>query len=548
MMANLRKNFLNGSKTFNSIGQAAFLICVMGLASRFLGLIRDRILAAKFGAGNELDVYYAAFKIPDLIFNLLVLGALSAAFVPVFTSLISLEKKKRAWELVNNIFSVALLALGGVALIIFIFAPYLVKLITFGYDPEKQALVVELTRIMLLSPILLGFSGVLGGVLNSFKKFFFYSLAPIFYNTGIIVGALFFTEIWWIHGLAWGVVLGALLHLLIQLPEVIRCGFKFQWSFDLKNKDFRRVIKLMIPRSMGLAVTQINFLVVTVLASTLAAGSLAIFNLANNIQSVPLGMIGISFAVAAFPTLSAYWSRGRQKDFILNFSKTFRQIAFFIIPFSVVFIVLRAQIVRVVLGSGKFDWEDTILTFQALGIFSLSLFAQCLIPLLARAFYAIQNTKVPFFTGLFSEAVNIALALILINYLQDSKIIGLVWAFSISTIINMFLLLFILKRKLGNLNEEKIVSTVWRVLIAALAMAVVMQISKYYISFVVDMDKFVGVFIQLTGSLLAGTGIFLLLGKALKIKELKTITDILKKKKTAPKVSVDEDRDEVSGI
>lgn len=548
MIASLKKGFLNGNKTFNSIGKAALLICIMGLASRFLGLIRDRILASKFGAGNELDIYYAAFKIPDLIFNLLVLGALSAAFVPVFTSLISTDNKKRAWKLVNDIFSVGLIVLSGVALILFIFAPFLVKLITFGFDSEKQLLTTELTRIMLLSPIILGFSGILGGVLNSFKKFFFYSLAPIMYNIGIIIGAVFFVEFWWIYGLAVGVILGAVLHLLIQLPAVIKCGFRFKPAIDFKNKDFRKVIRLMVPRTMGLAVTQINFLIVTILASTLAAGSLAIFNLANNIQSVPLGMIGVSFAVAAFPTLSAYWSRNKKREFTLNFSKTFRQISFFIIPFSVTFIVLRAQIVRVVLGSGKFDWEDTILTFQALGIFSLSLFAQCLIPLLARTFYAIQNTKIPFFTGLFSEAINVGLALFLINYLQDFKITALVWSFSISTIINMLLLLFILKKKLGWLDEDKIIKTIWKVVFATIFMAIAMQISKYYISFIVDMDKFLGVFVQLAGTLLIGIGIFLLIGKIVKLEELKMLTDIIRKKKGVTKISIDEDRDEVSGI
>jgi putative peptidoglycan lipid II flippase len=384
--------FRNGEKSITSITGAAFVIAVMGLASRFLGLVRDRILASKFGAGDELDIYYAAFKIPDLVFNLLILGALSAAFVPLFTSLISKDEKKKAWNMVDKIFTLMVLVLALVTIVLFFLTPWLTSLITFGFNPEKQESVAVLTRIMLISPVLMGVSGLLGGILNSFKKFFFYSLAPIFYNIGIIIGVLFFTEYFGIRGLAWGVVFGAFLHLVVQLPENFRCGFRFKLNFDFKDKHLLQMIKLMVPRTMGLAVTQINFLIITILASTLSAGSLAIFNLANNIQSVPLGLFGISFATAAFPTLSAYGAQNKKEEFIKSFSRTFRNIMFFTVPLSITFIVLRAQIVRVVLGAGKFDWEDTIMTFQALGIFSLSLFAQSLIPLLARAFYSIHNT------------------------------------------------------------------------------------------------------------------------------------------------------------
>jgi putative peptidoglycan lipid II flippase len=296
---------------------------------------------------------------------------------------------------------------------------------------------------------------------------------------------------------------------------------------------------------MGLAVAQINFLVVTVLASTLNAGSLAIFNLANNIQSVPLGLFGISFAVAAFPTLASSWSTNNKKDFIHHFSKTFNNIIFFIIPFSAVFIVLRAQIVRIILGAGKFDWEDTILTFQALGIFSLSLFAQSIIPLLARTFYAIHDTKTPFFVGIFSEAANLLLALTLI---KSYGILGLVWAFSISTVLNMFLLLIILRHKVGKLQEERIISSAWKIIIATLIMSTGMQITKYEISYIIDMRTFLGVFIQMGTSLLVGGLIFWVVGKLLKIKEFDEFICLVKKKTLGLRTLSEDKRDEVGGI
>jgi putative peptidoglycan lipid II flippase len=539
MIKKITNYFMKGEKSSKSILNATFLVASLGLASRFLGLIRDRILASKFGAGDTLDVYYAAFKIPDLIFNLLILGALSAAFIPVFTSLISNKKKKEAWSLVNKFISLAGIVLVFVIIVLYFLAPNIIGLIAFGFGQEKQIAVTSLTKIMLFSPLLLGFSSILGGILNSHKKFFFYSLAPVFYNIGIIIGAVFFVEMFGISGLGYGVVLGALLHLLIQIPEVVRCGLKFKPDFKFKDENLKKVLTLMISRTMGLAVVQVNFLIVTILASTLESGSLAIFSLANNIQSVPLGLIGVSFAIVAFPTLSCCWAQNKKKEFVNNFSDVFEKIVFFIIPVSIIFITLRAQLVRIILGSGQFDWHDTILTFQALGIFSLSLFAQTLIPLLTRAFYAIHNTKTPFFIGLFSEGINLALALLLI---QKYQIVGLVWAFSIATIVNMFLLLIVLRKKIGNLNEKSIIQKTWKVMSASIAMVIGIQTTKYLVAFVLERFSFnilnysismytlAGILIQTLVSLLAGFILFYLASKLLKIEELDYFINLLRRK------------------
>ncbi len=431
------------------------------------------------------------------------------------------------------------LALFLVVTLLFFFTPTIVSLIAFGFSEEKQMAVIGLTRVMLISPLLLGLSSILGGILNSHKKFFFYSLAPIFYNIGIIIGVVFFVEMFGIAGLGYGVILGALMHLLVQIPEVIRCGLKFKPDFNFKDSNLKKVVILMIPRTMGLAVVQINFLVVTILASTLESGSLAIFSLANNIQSVPLGLFGVSFAIVAFPTLSCSWAQNRKKEFVDNFSTVFEKIVFFIIPTSIIFITLRAQLVRIILGSGRFDWHDTILTFQALGVFSLSLFAQTLIPLLTRSFYAVHNTKTPFFIGIFSEAINLFLALVLI---QKYEIIGLVWAFSIATIVNMFLLLIVLRKKVGNLNEKSIIQKTWRVVSASVAMVIGIQTTKYLIAFsletfnfnvfgqVINMYTLIGVLIQTTLSLIAGSALFYLASRILKIEELDYFINFLKRK------------------
>ncbi len=486
------------SSKINSITIAALLVAFSSLISRFLGIFRDRILAGEFGAGDILDVYYAAFRIPDLIFNLLVLGALSAGFIPILSSLIKknsfkkdYEANKEAWDFTNNLLNIL-----GIFLLFFsalgiIFAPSLMKLIAPGFSLEKQKLAADLTRIMFLSPLFLGVSSVLGGILQSFKRFFIYSLAPIMYNIGIIFGALYFVPIWGIYGLAWGVVMGAFLHMAIQVPMAFKLGFRYKFKLNFRDKNIRELGLMMIPRTMSLAISQINLLVITIIASTLTIGSLAIFNFANNLQSFPVGIFGISFAIAAFPTLSSV--ANNRKELIYNFSQTVRHILFFVVPATVLLITLRAQIIRVILGVGKFDWQDTVLTIDTLGFFAISLFAQSLIPLLIRVFYARHNSKTPFFIGLISAVFNIFLSL----WLSDKMgVAGLALAFSLSNIINFFLLWLVLFIELKSLDSLKILFSTIKFSSAAVACGVTVQIMKLLIWPYIDMTKFWGVFTQ----------------------------------------------------
>jgi len=314
----------------SQVGRNAIIIAAASLASRFLGLFRDRVLASEFGAGHILDSYYAAFRIPDLIFNLLILGALSAALIPVFSSIL-FKDEKRAWQVLNNFLNIVLVFLIGTLFIIFVGAPLFVKIITPGFSGEQLTNTILLTRIMLLSPLLFAFSSVIGGVLNSFGRFFVYSLAPILYNLGIICGALYLVPIWGLSGLAWGVVFGAMAHLLVQLPTFIRVGFRPMKIFNLKDPDFRRMIYLMLPVTLGLAATQINFLIDNIIGSTLQEGSIAVFNLANNIAGFPVGLVGISFAVSCFPLLSYAYNHQKHKVFSDSFTKTFNLIVYLMI-------------------------------------------------------------------------------------------------------------------------------------------------------------------------------------------------------------------------
>lgn len=547
MIKKLFNNKILNSKPSSSVVGAAFVITTAGLASRALGLVRDRFLAGTFGAGDTLDIYYAAFRIPDLIYNLLILGALSAAFIPVFTALISHDKNEEAWEMANGIMNLAIFFIIVLSLVLGFLAPMLMKFITPGFSPEKIARTAVFTRIMFLSPLLLGMSGIFGGILTSFKRFLVYSIAPLFYNIGIIFGVLVLVRFMGPIGLAWGVVLGALLHFLTQYVAARQLGYRHTWSFlsHFSNEEVRKVIRLMIPRTLGIALTQINLFVMTIFASTLAAGSLSIINFAQNLQGVPVGIFGSSFAIAVFPTLSAAWARKNYDEFINNFSQTFRQILFFVIPSTVFILLLRAQLVRVILGYGKFDWTDTVLTFEALGIFSLSLFAQCLIPLLARAFYSMHDTRTPFYIAIFSEAVNIITVISLIGRFE---ILGLAVAFSLSTVVQMFILLFVIRTRLETLDDKNILRSVAQVALASALAGAGIQGTKYLAGMFLNIDTFLGIFGQLSISFLVGGIVFILACQIIKIEEFINFKQSLTRRIFRAKKNIAEDFSDVSGI
>lgn len=512
--------FSLGSTPSATVGTAALLIAFAGIASRFLGFIRDRVLASSFGAGDVLDAYYTAFRLPDLVYGFLVLGALSAAFVPVFTELVTKEKREEAWQLTSGVLHTTLFSIGCFSLFGIIFAPFLTEILAPGFAPEKQEIVTDLTRIMLLSPLFLAASAVFGGVLVSFKQFAAYSFAPVFYNIGIIMGALFLAPALGASGLAWGVVIGSFLHVAVQYPALRRTGFRFEFGLRAawQNEQVRRVLTLMIPRSLGMAVNQVGLLVMTIFASTLVSGSLAAFTLANNIQSVPLGLFGIAFSLAAFPALALFAAQKSDRDFFRMFAETTRKILFFVVPLSIFIIIFRAQCVRVILGSGEFDWQDTITTFEVLKFLALSLFAQSLIPLFARAFFALQNTKTPLYIALVSEAVHIALIPLLLPYYEVE---GLAIAFSVGTIVNFALLYFFLRRQLSFWEDKLIVVPVMKILLASLLAGAVAQISKSVFALTTnELDTFIEVFLQLALGFTIGGGAYILFAYLLQVEEL----------------------------
>jgi len=515
---------------------AAFILAITALLSRVLGLVRDRLLAGKFGAGDELDIYFTAFRLPDLIYSIMIMGAISSALIPVFAQYFKKDEKD-AWQLIGGLISWCILILVVLSGILILFAPQIVSFIAPGFSDAKRDTTVALTRIMFLSPLLLGISSIFSGVLQYFRCFFIYSLAPIMYNLGIILGIIFFVPKIGLIGLAWGVVLGALLHFLIQFPSAIYSGFKFNGFLKL-HTGIGKIFKLTIPRTIGLAGAQINYVVITAIASSLAIGSIAVFNLANNLQYVPIGIIGISFSMAVFPRLAESSVEENKEKFSHDFSTVFNQILYLVLPITVIFFVLRAQIVRIVLGTGQFGWADTRITAAALGIFAISVFAQSLIPLISRAFYSLHNTRTPVSIGLISIGLNILMSfgfvwilnkqnifselfssIFKLEGIKNFAVLGLPLALSLSSIFNFIFLMKAFNKKIKEYNVKSILKSVFKIIISCILMGTIVYGLLHAFDLFFDTKTFIGLFLQTGISGLIGIGIYFVISLWFKLPE-----------------------------
>ncbi len=514
------------SRQAHTITGAAIILGAASFLSRIVGLLRDRLFTHYFGAGDILDAYYAAFRIPDFLFNLLLAGAITVGFVPIFLELWDKEKKV-AWQVTNNILCLLAVSLGIGSLIAFLFVPQLVHLITPGFTGEKFTLTVELTRIMLLSPIILGISGVVSGVLHALRQFALFAFAPLIYNLGIILGILFLVPIMGPKGLAWGVVLGACLHLLIQIPVLMGNGYRFTIMNQWYDKTVARIIRLVIPRTLGLAMLQVNFMIVDSFASSLSAGSIAIFYLAHNLYYVPIGLIGHSFSLAAFPIFSKYIVEGKPTELVYHFARVVRQVLFLIIPCMLLMIMLRAQIVRVALGSGKFNWANTILTADTLALLGISLAAHCIFLITARALFALHDVWSTFWTSVLGVFLTTLLGFI---GKEAFGIRGLAVALSFSIMMQCAVLWFILRRKIGTLGEQDIIYALAKMSIASAGMAFTVQWLKTPIAYFVDMTRLWGILSQ--GLLCGMVGFFVygLICYVLKLEEMELFKETFEKR------------------
>ena len=501
----------------NSIRGASLVLIITLTLSNILGLLRDHFLAAYIPT-SQLDIYFAAFRIPDLIFNFFILGAITSVFIPIFCDYIAGDNLKEGWRVTNILLNIAILVMIGFAILMFFLMPWAMHLVVPNFSPERIEKTVTLSRLLMLPPIFFAASYIISGVLNSFKRFVAYSLAPLIYNLSIIVGTLLFGSKIGILGVVYFVIAGAALHLLVQLPSAIKLGYKYQPFFDWRHPAVKRVFRLMIPRTIGMGVNQIMLLVYTAIASALATGSIAAFNFANNIQTMPTVVFGTSFATAVFPTLTTAIAEKNYKKYQFYFTRSVRTIAYLLIPFSVIFILLRAQIIRLILGAGQFEWSDTKATALTLGYFSLSLIAQGLIPLLTRAFFAHKDTKTPMYISIFTAIVSVILGYTLSNKMG---VAGLALAFTIGSYFNALILYIAMKKLQGFSFDTTIFISVLKIIISSVVMGLVIWFSNHQLVKVVDMQTFFGVLEQTLISSILGAAVYLGLTSLFKSEEIK---------------------------
>jgi putative peptidoglycan lipid II flippase len=502
------------NKRWQGMHEAAILLGVFSLVSQLIGLYRDRMLAHTIGPGPVLDIYYAAFRIPDFLYISIASLASITVLMPFLVSRIDGEGREAARKFFSDVLSGFFLLLCLVAVLVFIFMPKLAHLIAPGFNPEETRQLVMVSRIMLLSPVFMGLSNMLGTVTQLLRKFFVFSLSPIFYNIGIITGVVFLYPRYGVYGLAWGVAIGACLHLLVQIPTIVSAGFAPRFTSRLNRATLRQVVALSLPRTLGLSMNSVALLVIISIASTLGEGAISVFNFAFNLETTPVGIIGISYAVAAFPILSEAFARGDKEKWQSCILAAIKQIVFWSLPLSALFIVLRAQIVRVTLGSGAFTWSDTKLTAACFALFTIGMIAQNMVLVSTRAFYAAHNTRTPLVINALCSTGIICLAFLLLyvfkhvpvfRYFVESlmrvedtpgtSVLMLPLAYSIGTSINALLHWLDLKRRyLTNVGD--LPRAFFESLAAAFATGLVSYLALGAFSDIFSMHTTIGVFLQ----------------------------------------------------
>lgn len=419
-------------KEIVTIHAAALILGGAGLASRLLGVVRDHLLAARFGAGRELDIYNAAFNIPDFMSVLFLLGGASAAILPMFQEYLGRDREK-AREFISVLAVLFFLASSAACIAAFFASPFLMRFVVPGFGADDQALTASLTRLMLISPILLGLSGIFSVVIQSCQRFFVYALAPVLYNGGIVAGIIFLVPRFGVMGLAGGVVIGAFLHMGLQAWSVALLGFPPRFFRSLAHltalvasfgASIRAVALTALPRVVSVSLVQITLLILDAIGSTLSRGSIAVLGLAQNLYFVPVGIFGVSYATAIFPRLAAAAAVRRGEDFFRELFSGIRSIFLWVAPSAALFIVLRAHIVRLALGGRAFTWEDTRLTAAVLAALAVAMIAASLQTLLVRGFYALGNTWIPLAVNVAASLFSIALAFFLTRMLATASPLG----------------------------------------------------------------------------------------------------------------------------
>lgn len=528
--------FKNGANIFvkkqEDILSAAFVIGVSVALSRLLGLIRYRLLATHFGDDIRLlDSLIAAQSLTDAIFEVLIFGAIALAFIPVFSQYLSRDKIQRAWELSSTMITLGLSIFAVFTVIIFIFADFIASIIAPGIvakDPATQHIIGNLLRVMIFSQVFFVVSIFLTGILQSFQRFLIPALASIFYNLGIIVAIIFLVPVAGIYAPAIGMIVGAVLHLAIQLPLALSLGFRFKPNFSFKNKDVLEAFHLMWPRSLTLGLLRLVDLINIAIASIATFGSIVAFNFAQVLQLVPTALFAGSLAQAALPSLSIEVSAKRNEQFKKIFIQSLHQILFLVLPAAAILAVLRIPVVRLVFGAREFPWEITVLTGRTLIAFSIGISAQAVNLLLTRSFYAVKDSTTPVKVSVFTILLNITMSAVLVLYFKLS-IVYLALSYSVANITSTVLLFYFLDQRL-HFDKKPLFIPAVKMLAISLVTAVCLYVPmKFLDQLIFDTTRVVGL-IFLTGTaVVAGLVVYVGLSWIFKIEETKVFYNLAKK-------------------
>lgn len=529
------KNFWQNGKDLllqrqTSILSAALIIALTYGISMVLGIFRERLLVSRFFSccRENLDVYYAAFRLPDMIFQLVVIGALSAAFIPVFSEKLAKDVKE-ANELASSLINLLLCFFLILAIAIFFAAKPFSVLITGNFTSSQINLMAQMTRLMLLAQIFFLISNFLSAIVQSHQRFLLPALSPIVYNLGIIVSVFFLSKYLGIWSATVGVLIGAFFHLLIQIPLAIKLGFRYRLAINWADKGVKKVVRLMLPRTMALAASQVEATVSLFLATSLSAGSLTLYYLAQRLADLPVRLLGTSVGQAALPLLSLQLAEQKNEEFKKTLVQSLSLILYLSLPLTAIFLVLRVQLVRFAYGAKSFPWEATITTGRTLAAIALSVFPQCAIQLLVRGFYALHDTTIPFFVSVVSVVISILLSLFFIFSL-NLGIFGLALAFSISNFINFLLLLFLFQfKKEKFIGKGELLSWLKMTFASVITALVTWGSMRLLDIFVFETSRAFPLLLLTIISGLVGILTYFCLSKLFKLKELETVFGISRK-------------------
>ncbi len=505
--------------------RAGLILSAAFLASRVLGYVRTVVLGTTFGAGPELDAFFAAFRLPDLIFQVVAAGAMGSALIPVLSGLVASGDRARAWRVVGTVANLLLVALTILAVVAFIAAPVLVRALAPGFDAVGLARTTDLTRIMLAAPIFLALGAVATSSLNAEGRFTVAALAPIVYNLAIIGGAVILGPTMGVTGLAIGVVVGALGHVLIQLPALLGLGFRPGFRIDLQDAAARKVLALLGPRALGLGASQLTFIVMTALASSLGEGAVSAYAIAFALLQIPIGVIGVPLGIVIFPSISREHAVGAVDSFVDLVTRSVRLLLFAMVPITAIGVALRVPIVELLFGYGKFDPVDIDRTAGTFAAFLFGLPAHASIAVLARAFYARHDTRTPVVAAVLAVVINVGLGVVFVGRFG---LPGLAAAIAIAAWVEATFLLVLLDRHVPTFDRGNVV----RVLAAsigagAVAAAAAVGVAGFLSGLLTPGSSKVAILVGTTLATLAGVAAYVGLAVVLRIPELPSIVGLV---------------------